>query len=98
MLNSERMKWYILVTFLIMGLSVAGLLVALFNLDPYKITALTKYLFSVSLFVALWGSSTLVINRLKLKTDWPDFQESFKKGFIVSLVGCLIISLIKNVR
>ena len=92
------MKWYILVTFLIMGLSVTGLLVILFNLDPYKATVSTKYLFFIYLFVALWGFSTLVVNKFKLKTDWPDFQESFKKGFIVSLVGCLIIFIIKNVR
>ncbi len=92
------MRWYILVIFLVMGLSVAGLLMIFLNLDPYKATVLTKYLFFTSLFTALWGLSTLALNRFKLKPDWPDFYKLFKISFIISLVLCLGIFVIRYVR
>lgn len=92
------MKWYVLVIFLVTGLSITGLLIISFNLDPYRATILTKYLFFLSLFIALWGFSTLALNRFKFRMDWPDFYKSFRTGLIVSLAGCLVIFLIKNVR
>jgi len=92
------MKWYVLVIFLVMGLSIAGLLIISLNLDPYKSSTQVKYLFFTSLFIVLWGFGTLALNRFKLKMDWPDFYKSFRIGFIISLVGCLTIFLIKNVR
>ena len=79
------MKWYVLIIFLVTGLSIAGLLVVSFNLDPYKVNNQIKYLFFTSLFVALWGFSTLALNKFKLKMDWPDFYKSFKIGFIISI-------------
>ena len=81
-----------------MGLSVAGLLIISFNLDPYKSSTQVKYLFFTSLFMVLWGFSTLALNRFKLKTDWPDFYKSFKIGFIISAVVCLSIFVIRYVR
>jgi len=92
------MKWYVSVIFLVTALSIAGLLIISFSADPYRATALVKYLFFTSLFTTLWGFSTLVLNRFKLKTDWPDFYGSFKNGFIISLTACLIIFLIRHVR
>lgn len=79
------MKWYVLVIFLVTGLSIVGLLVVSFNLDPYKANNQIKDLFFTSLFMSLWGFSTLVSNRFKFKMDWPDFYKSFKIGFLVSL-------------
>ncbi len=92
------MKWYVLVIFLVTGLSIAGLLIISFNLDPYKATALTKYLLFTSLFTALWGVSTLVLSRFKLKMDWPDFYKSFRIGFVISLIVCLGIFVIRYGR
>lgn len=92
------MKWYVLIIFLVTVLSIAGLLVVSFNLDPYKPNIHVKYLFFMSLFITLWGFSTLALNRFKIKIDWPDFRESFKTGFIVSLVGSLIIFLTRYGR
>ena len=92
------MKWYVLVIFLVTALSIAGLLVVSFNLDPYTSSVQVKYLFFASLFMALWGFSTLALNRFKLKMDWPDFYRLFKISFIISLVVCLGIFVIKYVR
>lgn len=92
------MKWYVLIIFLVTGLSFAGLLMVFLNLDPYGATALVKYLFFTSLFVFLWGFSTLVLNRFKLKIDWPDFYKSFRIGFAISLAVCLSIFVIRYVR
>ena len=92
------MKWYVLVIFLVMGLSIAGLLIISLNLDPYKSSTQVKYLFFASLFMVLWGFNTLVLNRFKLKPDWPDFYKSFRISFIISLVGCLLIFFVKYVR
>jgi len=83
------MKWYVFVIFLVTGLSIAGLLVISFNLDPYGATTLVKYLFFTSLFMFLWGLSTLAFNRFKFKPDWPDFRRSFRMGFAISLIICL---------
>lgn len=91
------MKWYVLVIFLITGASIVGLLIISFNLDPYRATVLTKYLFFTSLFMVLWGVSTLALNRFKLKIDWPDFYKSFKIGLIISLAGCLSVFVIRYV-
>ena len=92
------MRWYVLVIFLVIGLSIAGLLIVSFNLDPYRTTASIKYLFFTSLFITLWGFSTLALNRFKLKMDWPDFYKSFRMGIIISLVICLSIFLIRYAR
>lgn len=95
---SDTMRWYVLIIFLVTGLSIAGLLVISLNLDPYKATVLTKYLFFSSLFMAIWGFGTLVLNRFKLKMDWPDFYKSFRIGFIISIViyaGYIFVSYIK---
>ncbi|OGN10560.1 MAG: hypothetical protein A3I26_01380 [Candidatus Yanofskybacteria bacterium RIFCSPLOWO2_02_FULL_43_10] len=92
------MKWYVLVIFLIMGLSVAGLLTISFNFNPYQSGIQVKYLFFASLFMVLWGFSTLALNRFKLKMDWPDFYKSFKIGLIISLAGCLLIFIVRHVR
>ena len=92
------MKWYILVIFLVTGLSIAGLLTISFNLDPYKESSQIKYLFFASLFMALWGFSTLVLNRFKLKMDWPDFYKSFRIGFIISITifaGYILIIVVR---
>ena len=91
------MKWYILVIFFVTGLSVAGLLVISFNLNPYGVANQIRFLFFTSLFIAIWGLSTLILNRFKIKLDWPDFYKSFKIGFIVSLVASLSIFLIRYV-
>lgn len=91
------MKWYVLVIFFITGLSVAGLLVISFNLDPYKAGIQIKYLFFTSLFISLLGLSTLVLNKFKTRIDWPDFYKSFKISLIVSLVISLSIFLIRYV-
>jgi len=92
------MKWYILVIFFVTGLSIAGLLVISFNLDPYKVANQIKYLFFSSLFIALWGLSTLILNKFKIRIDWPDFYKSFKIGFATSLVICVVIFIIRYVR
>lgn len=92
------MKWYVLVIFLVTGLSVVGLLVMFFNVDPYKANNQVKHLFFTSLFMTIWGFSTLALNRFRFKMDWPDFYGSFRMGFIISLVGCLIIFLIRYGR
>jgi len=92
------MKWYVLVIFLVMVLSVTGLLIVSFNLDPYRSSVQVKYLFFTSLFLVLWGFGTLALNRFKLKMDWPDFYKSFRIGFIVSLVAILSIFLIRYAR
>ena len=91
------MKWYVLIMFLVTGLSIAGLLVVSFNLDPYKVNSQIKYLFFTSLFMALWGLITLTLNRFKVKPDWPDFYKSFKIGLITSLVICLVIFAIRYI-
>ena len=75
-----------------------GLLIISFNLDPYSSSNRIKYLFFTSLFMVLWGFNTLVLNRFKLKPDWPDFYKSFRISFIISLVGCLLIFFVKYVR
>jgi len=92
------MKWYVLIIFLVTGLSIAGLLVISFNLDPYKVNNQIKYLFFTSLFISLWGVSTLALNRFKTRIDWPDFYESFKIGFVISLVVSLSIFVIRYAR
>ena len=92
------MKWYILVIFLVTGLSFVGLLTISFNLDPYKATVLTKYLFFTSLFTTVWGVSTLALNKFKLKMDWPDFYKSFRMGLIISLVICFGIFIVRYGR
>ena len=92
------MKWYVLVIFLVTGLSIVGLLTILFNVDPYKSNTQIKYLFFTSLFMTLWGFGALVFNRFKLKPDWPDFYKSFKIGLIVSLVVCLLVFLVRYAR
>ncbi len=92
------MKWYILIIFLVTGLSIAGVLIISFNLDPYQSSVQVKYLFFTSLFMVLWGFSTLALNRFKLRMDWPDFYKSFRIGFIISLAGCLSVFLIRYVR
>ena len=92
------MRWYVLVIFLVIGLSIAGLLIVSFNLDPYRTTASIKYLFFTSLFITLWGFSTLALNRFKLKMDWPDFYKSFKIGLIISALlvfGLLFARLLR---
>lgn len=89
------MKWYVLVNFLITGLSIAGLLVMFFNVDPYGADNLIRYLFFASFFMILWGFSTLALNRFKTKIDWPDFYKSFKIGFIISLILCLGLFIIR---
>ena len=91
------MKWYILVIFLVTGLSVAGLLIISLNLNPYTSGIQVKYLFFTSLFLVLWGFNTLALNRFKLKPDWPDFYKSFRMGLTVSLIVCLGIFLIRYV-
>ena len=92
------MKWYVLVIFLVTGLSIVGLLVISLNLDPYKSNIQIKYLFFTSFFLVLWGLGTLTLNRFKFKPDWPDFYKSFKIGFVISLVSCLSIFLIRYAR
>gem|GEM_PF-7065118 len=92
------MKWYVLVIFLVTGLSIVGFLIIFFNLNPYQSGVQVKYLFFTSFFMALWGIATLALNRFKLKLDWPDFYKSFKIGFVISLVICLSIFLIRYVR
>jgi len=92
------MKWYVLVIYLVTGLSIVGLLVVSFNLDPYRATVLTKYLFFTSLFVSLWGLSTLVLNRFKLRMDWPDFYKSFKIGFVVSIAIFAVYMFISYIK
>ena len=92
------MKWYVWVIFLVTGLSITGFLVIFLNTDPYRVTALTRYLFFTSLFMALWGFSTLALNRFKLKMDWPDFYKSFKIGFVISLVICLSVFMVRYVK
>ena len=92
------MKWYILVVFFVTGLSIAGLLIVSFNIDPYKSDIQVKYLFFASLFVVLWGFSALALNRFHLKTDWPDFYKSFKIGFLISVLfslGLFFVRLFK---
>lgn len=79
------MKWYVLVIFLVTGLSIAGLLVVFLNVDPYKANNQIKLLFFASIFMSLWGFTTLALNRFKFRMDWPDFYESFKRGFFVSM-------------
>lgn len=92
------MRWYVLTIFLITGLSVVGFLIVLFNLDPHKDIVLSKYLFFTSFFMFFWGFSTLVLNRFKFKIDWPDFYKSFKTAFIISLVVCLGVFVIRYAR
>ena len=93
-----KMKWYTLVIFLVTGLSVVGLLIVSFNLDPYQSGIQVKLLFFASLFMVLWGFGTLALNRFKLKTDWPDFYKLFRMGFVISLAICLVIFVIRYVR
>ena len=76
---------------------MVGLLVISFNLDPYKTANQIKYLFFSSLFIALWGLSTLILNKFKIRIDWPDFYKSFKIGFVVSLVVSLSIFVTRYV-
>jgi len=92
------MKWYVLFIFLITGLSIAGLLVISFNLDPYGVNNQIKYLFFTSFFIALWGFSTLALNKFKFKMDWPDFYRLFRMGLIISLTACFLILVIRYVR
>ncbi len=92
------MKWYILIIFLVTGLSVAGLLVIFLNLDPYRANSQIKYLFFTSFFMALWGFSASAVNKFELKTDWVDFYRSFKVGFIISIVICISFIAIRYVR
>lgn len=91
------MKWYVLVIFLVIGLSVVGLFVISFNLDPYKSSVHIKYLFFTSLFMAIWGFSASALNRFKLRIDWPDFYESFKTGFIVSMAILAVYVFISQI-
>ena len=53
--------------------------------DPYKATDSVMFLFFGSLFMVIWGLMTMLLNRFKLKIDWPDFYKSFRIGFIISL-------------
>ena len=87
------MKWYVLVIFLVTGLSLGGLLTVFFKLDPYRATNLTKYLFFSSSFLSFWGLVTLSLNRFKFKMDWPDFYKSFKIGLIVSILTSAVYIL-----
>lgn len=84
-----------MIIFLVTGLSMAGLLIVSLNIDPYKTTVLTKYLFFTSFFLVLWGVGTLALNRFKLKPDWPDFYKSFKISFIIAIVVCLGVFVIR---
>ena len=97
-ISFNAMKWYVFVIFLVTGLSVAGFLVIFFNIDPYESANQARYLFFTALFMAIWGFGTLLLNRFKLKIDWPDFYESFKMSFIISLILCLGIFIIRYVR
>ena len=92
------MKWYVLVIFLVIGLSIAGLLIISFNLDPYKVNNQIKYLFFISFFMALWGFGTLALNRFKLKPDWPDFYKSFRVGFLISVLFSLGLFFVRLVK
>jgi len=89
------MKWYILTIFLVVGLSISGLLVISFSFDPYESADLIKYLFFASLFMAIWGLSTLALNKFETKTDWIDFYKTFKIGFIISVIIFAMIFLIR---
>ena len=75
-----------------------GLLIISFSQDPYNSSVQVKYLFFTSLFMSLWGLSTLVLNKFKLKMDWPDFYKSFKIGLIISALlvfGLLFARLLR---
>lgn len=92
------MKWYVLVIFLVTGLSIAGLLVVFLNIDPYKANSQIKFLFFASMFMSLWGFVTLALNGFKFRVDWPDFYKSFKIGSIISLAICLTVFAIRYAR
>ena len=92
------MKWYVLVIFLVTGLSLGGLLTIFFRFDPYKVTNSIKYLFFTSFFIVLWGLVTLALNRFKFRLDWPDFYRSFRIGFIISLVTLGVYMLIFYIK
>lgn len=77
---------------------MAGLLVIFLNTDPYKAIKQIKYLFFASLFVFIWGFSTLALNKFKTRIDWPDFYKSFRMGFVISLAVCLGIFAIRYAR
>lgn len=92
------MKWYVLVIFLVTGLSIAGLLVVFLNVDPYRANNQIKLLFFASMFMSLWGIVTLALNRFKFRMDWPDFYGSFKKGFFVSMAIPIIYIFVSIVK
>ncbi len=92
------MSWYVLVIILVVILSISGLILVSVRFDPYKATNPVRFLFFGPLFIALWGLSTLALNRFKLKIDWPDFYKSFKIGFVISLVVYLGIFVIRYGR
>lgn len=92
------MKWYAYTILSVTVLSIAGLIIIFLNADPYESGAGSKYLFFTSLFLVLWGSSTVALNKFKLKIDWPDFYSSFRTGLMISLIGCLIIFLVRYVK
>lgn len=93
------MKWYLTVTLSMTLISLVGLGIIVFQFDPDQATNLTKVLFLLSLFLALWGLGTLLFSLLGIllrrgfqgiiKHYWKiraaDFSVFFRRGFLLSV-------------
>jgi len=82
------MRRYILSILITVALSASGIIIIVSKFDPYQTGQLIKFLFFSSLFVLIWGVSSLVLLGLK-----NDLAGAFRRGLWPAILILIIIWL-----